>query len=270
MRSVIVAVSSDLHVGSTVGLCAPNVALDDGQIVEISKAQRWLWDCWLRYWQDISTLKAKYRAEVWTVFNGDLFDGLHHGTFQLWSQNSADWKKAAVETARPATEISKHVFITRGTEVHSGNSGKLEEEFGQVIGAVKTAGGNYSDYEWFIEAAGVKLLFRHHGSMGQLPWTFPNLINRQAVIEGLKDEYDAQLFIQSHKHKFGDSGLNYDKRVIHTPAWQLGSSWLKARPQLYGDIGGIAIICRDGDYEIKKYIYRAAKGEPWKASQSRN
>jgi len=42
--TVIVAVVADTHPNSTVGLCPPEVELDDGGTYHASKAQRWLWE----------------------------------------------------------------------------------------------------------------------------------------------------------------------------------------------------------------------------------
>ena len=48
-RPLILRVTSDLHAGSTVALCPPKVQLDDGGKYEASKAQLWLWECWLDF-----------------------------------------------------------------------------------------------------------------------------------------------------------------------------------------------------------------------------
>ena len=47
---IIVAIISDLHAGSTVGLCPPRFTLDDGGDYVSSPAQRWLWRNWNHFW----------------------------------------------------------------------------------------------------------------------------------------------------------------------------------------------------------------------------
>ena len=49
-----IAVVSDLHCGSTVGLHPPEeTPLDDGGAYTPSKAQGWLWSHWLAYWKRV-------------------------------------------------------------------------------------------------------------------------------------------------------------------------------------------------------------------------
>ena len=267
MKNIILAVVSDLHVGSTVGLCPPIVELDDGGKYKLTKAQKWLWEKWLDYWKSIGGLKKKYKAEVWVVVNGDMFDGDHHQTMQIWSSNPADWMNAA-DSIFKEIGAYKHFFIVRGTECHTGKSGNIEEMYAKRMNAEKdVVMGTHSWFELPLEASGVRMLFRHHGSVGMLPWTFANIINRQAVEEIIKKingEHDAELVIQSHRHKFGESGMNYPLRLVHTPAWQLRSAWGYSKPGLLSDLGGLAIICQDGKYSIEPFIYKAEKREVWK------
>ena len=49
----VVAVVSDLHINSTVGLCPGPVPLDDGGTHQPSKEQRALLRCWNEYWAEI-------------------------------------------------------------------------------------------------------------------------------------------------------------------------------------------------------------------------
>jgi hypothetical protein len=274
MKTIILAVVSDLHIGSTIGLCPPTITLDDGGTYRASKAQRWLWCKWQEYWKSIGELKEKYKAGVWIVSNGDLVDGNHHNTYQLWSKNTADWMRAADSVlSRDVIGDYEHIFITKGTDCHTGPSGVTEEIYGERIGA-EVYEGNRASYVLPVEASGVSILFRHHGNLGQKEWTFANGVNGQAVEEILKKargEHDADVVVQSHRHKFADSGLNYPSlRLIHTPAWQLRSAWGHSKPGLLSDIGGIAIVCNNGEYEVKVFIYKPVKMKVWKEANGDN
>ena len=57
MRYVL-AVVSDLHCGSTLGLCGPEpVELDDGGLYTPSAIQRWLWERWADYWRRVEVAR---------------------------------------------------------------------------------------------------------------------------------------------------------------------------------------------------------------------
>src|SRR5690349_18053925 len=84
-RPVVIAVVSDTHNGSTVALCPERIALDDGGAYEASRAQRWLWASWLDFWGKAQALRTAHDAALYTVFNGDLTEGNHHGSTQILS-----------------------------------------------------------------------------------------------------------------------------------------------------------------------------------------
>ena len=49
--STVIAIASDLHCGSTIGLCPDTgIELDDGGWYEPSNAQKWLWEEWQNHW----------------------------------------------------------------------------------------------------------------------------------------------------------------------------------------------------------------------------
>ncbi|MBU2177537.1 MAG: hypothetical protein KJ556_20795, partial [Gammaproteobacteria bacterium] len=88
----------DTHIGSTTALCPPIVRLDDGGEYRASREQRWFWDCWLRFWDDVSVLKRKYRARVVAIDGGDQREGDHHQTTGIWFVSSTDQDRAVVES----------------------------------------------------------------------------------------------------------------------------------------------------------------------------
>jgi len=89
----------DLHINSTVGLLKPSIILDDGGEYRASKGQRWLWRNWLNFWDEVQEVKKKNKAQVWTVFNGDVFDiNGRHIQSQNISQNEADVFKMGIDT----------------------------------------------------------------------------------------------------------------------------------------------------------------------------
>src|SRR3972149_9686768 len=103
--TTILAVVSDTHINSTVGLSTPSVTLDDGGEYRASKGQRWLWHNWLDFWDTVTELVTRHDAKVWTVFNGDLVegDGKNRST-QLITQNDTTVMSMALDAIRPALE----------------------------------------------------------------------------------------------------------------------------------------------------------------------
>lgn len=75
-------VISDLHVGSTVGLCPRDGLMgDDGVRIQPSKFQIGLCDAFDKLIEDVLQIKRiKQRA---LILNGDLVDGFHHNTVAL-------------------------------------------------------------------------------------------------------------------------------------------------------------------------------------------
>ena len=130
----VVVIVSDLHVNSTVGLCPQRVALDDGGTYQQSKAQRWIYRCWLDFWQHVDNLP---RSALYVVLNGDLVEGLHHGTTQLVTHNEETQLGMALQLLEPVARLADYLFIVRGTEAHTGPSAFWEEHIAEDLSAVR-------------------------------------------------------------------------------------------------------------------------------------
>jgi hypothetical protein len=274
--SVLWAITSDQHAGSTVALCPPSIDLDDGGRYEASAAQRWLWGLWLGYWEWIEQLREKYKAELYQEFNGDMTDGNHHGTTQILSGNSTVQAHVVDAVMRPPLALGlDRMFWVRGTEAHVGPSAAYEERIATglqkdgrpVVGDPET--GKASWWHLRAEVEGVRLDFAHHGRGFGRPWTKGTGVGTlaaQIFFEHCEaDEPFPHLAIRSHYHKHSDSGNQYRTRVIQTPAWQLQTAYThKVVPDSVADIGGIAVLCRDGQYEVFEYIHKPSRGAIWR------
>jgi hypothetical protein len=272
-RPVIIAVTSDHHTGSTLGLCPPEgVRLDDDGTYHPSKAQKWTWDCWEDYWR---TVKAKREgADLWCVYNGDLADGDHHNTPQIISRNP---EPAAYISERvfgvPADLKPERQFVIRGTEVHVGPSGATEEAWARRMRAERNP--ETKTWSWWhlrFEVHGVRFDFQHHGRTGTRPWTRTSVVG--ALAAEIFYEHAASgnphphLAIRSHRHVQADSYDAHPTRVIQTPAWQLKTAFAhKIAPESIADIGGIIVtVTPDGQYEVEKKLYRPSLPKTWKAA----
>src|SRR5690606_36827403 len=168
-RPVVLACVSDLHAGSTVGLCpASGIDLDDGGRYEPSKAQRWLWQCWREYWDEVARERDASGAALYVVLHGDVIDGAHHGTTQIVSGN-LDVQGAV---ARACLEVPRALgvdrwFVVRGTEAHVGPSAQAEEGIARWLGAERDRDtGTYSWWHLRLLVHDVLIDAAHHGRTG--------------------------------------------------------------------------------------------------------
>jgi len=259
-----VAVISDTHIGSTVALCPPNLYLDDGQSIEQSKAQKWLW-C---NWKDFIDFSTHLNKKLYIFHLGDVFENAHHEKTQLWSINEADWKKAAYETFSDFFSKAQHRFVIRGTPAHAKTGASLEEEFALSVKA-EQENERWSTWTRKVYVNDVLFDLAHKGPVGQLPWTISNPLNRLAfeVIANCCSRHTKlpDIILRSHNHTYGTSSDNCPVLVISMPAWQLCTEYIQTHnPVKMSSIGGIVFECWDGKYEIHKKLYIPKEEEPWK------
>ena len=267
-RPVVLAITSDIHAGSTVALCPPKVTLDDGGEYHASKAQLWLWERWQAFWQRAEQKRRQLDASLVQVFNGDLTEGDHHRTTQILSGNPT--AQAAVVNAAMKVPLALKpdaIVGIRGTEAHVGPSAAFEERI--FLGLKKDgwpvrvdeASGNASHWHWTFEHQGVRLDIAHHGKFGSRPSTKMNTvialafdIFTRAAIDGRPHPH---LAVRSHMHQFGDTGSAYPTRLIQMPAWQLATAFIhRLNPGAISDVGGILVTIADGTLEVEPIIFR--------------
>ena len=171
--STVVAVASDLHCGSTIGLCPDTgIELDDGGWYEASDAQKWLWSEWKQHWQTVKALSRKKTLHL--VLNGDMIDGDHHRTPQIASPLTGIHIRTAMESlAVPLALKPKQVHVVRGTPSHVGRSAESEEGIARALHGQgwpveqDPDTGMYSSYRRRLDIGSVRLDIAHHGRMGQ-------------------------------------------------------------------------------------------------------
>lgn len=160
MKSPIRAVVtlSDLHLGSTKAILPPGfVTLEENEI-QLNSMQKWLWECWGRM-NDF--LDDELDGDPFAlVLNGDMLEGCHHGTKEIWSPEMGDHVNAALLLLEPLTSKAAKTFLTRGTECHTNNH---EQILGKVLGSEKCPEtGIHSFDRLTLDIAGVRCVWRHH------------------------------------------------------------------------------------------------------------
>lgn len=258
----IVVFAGDFHCGSSLGLQPPVVRLDDGQILQHSRFQAFVWGRWSAFWQEVATEKARRGWRVIFFANGELCDDNWHRTPQMSSRNLADLVKLATQAFVPARRVADEIVVLRGTEAHSGGAGALDELMAERLAARPDGEGNWSRYGFYGEVEGVYLDVRHHpGHNAMRPWTHGGHVNRLAAdmmyqYWGCADP--PRLAVRGHIHTTADSSDNFPVRAVILPSWKL--SGRDAWGQRFGGagilpVGGAWATFENGDYELHKRIW---------------
>lgn len=260
-----VAVVSDLHIGSTVALSPATYNLPDGQILQASKSQLWINQCWNKFWSEFHKLQAKTKI---IVVNGEFCEGEHHANHQLSGQAEV-MEAMAVDLMLPHVNKVSKLFVVRGSSAHSKSQGMADEMVARQLGA-KTGSqvGWKSDYRWIINVGGVIMDFAHHVTGSGVPWTAGNNVRRmvlETVLNCNENNRSApDLIIRSHVHK--PAMFQYGKtRGYITPSWKLQDEYgFKIAPSSILPIGGLIITVDHGQAEVFTKTYRPEENSIYK------
>ena len=263
-KSAQVVVTSDHHIGSTVGLCPPEVYLDDGGEYKQTKLQAEAWKFWDKdFWPHVWN-RAKSRKTI-LVFNGDLIDGDHHDTNQIWTKSVFEQVRVATDILVKLTERADASYIVRGTAAHVQPSGTAEEAIAQKLKSTRVSGasvGARSIYHLMLNVYGVEMNIAHHGpNPGRRVWTYGNELRsytRTIVLDGLiargrgEKVVPPDVLIRSHvHHKVKETCTDYGHicQSFITPAWQWKTEHAHkvVSHEDIADVGGLIIDIDDGE-----------------------
>lgn len=229
---------SDLHVGSTVGLCPPGVKLVDGGGYEMNKFQETLWKYWQHFWSTFVPSRAKGSKSVSVVINGDAIDGVHHQTVNILSNSIDIQEQAAVkalETIRQLCPVKiDHLYMVIGTEVHVGPAGQSERRIADKIEAEPDEDGCIAPYQRWIQVDDVLFQFAHHIGVTSSA-AYESSAPMRELVSGLVEaaQWERPLpdvFVRSHRHRFIEVPIpsrNGRIRCVITPGWQLRTPFVE-------------------------------------------
>lgn len=212
-------VVSDLHCGSTVGLLPPGFVTRNGNEVGLNKLQQWLWKSWLSAGEWAANIVGDDPFVV--VSNGDLIDGYHHRTKEVWSVDEEDHVDAAKKILNPLIKKAKDTYVVFGTEVHTKN---LEENFANEVGAVKDPEtGKPCFLRLEMDINGCLVFFSHH--IGTTSRVYLEASQLSIALGNAQLEYaraghrKPDMCVFSHRHRYGfyDDGVS---ACLVTGAWQ--------------------------------------------------
>lgn len=263
VRNIIVI--SDLHCGCRLGLCPPEgVPLDDGGTYQPSRLQQKVWTWWREFWDDwVPRVTKGERFAV--VTNGDVLDGVHHGSTTQISHNLTDQARIAETVLLPIAERAHGLWMVRGTEAHVGPSATEEERLAQTLEAVPNEDGQRARWDLWLDLAGRRIHFLHHiGSTGS------NAYEATAVGRELVEEYNEaarwgrkrpDCIVRSHRHRHIEVRVPTDQgfaAAFVTPGWQLKTpfAWKIAGARLATpQFGGSLIRLGDEDLYTRHRVW---------------
>lgn len=275
-ETVVIAVTSDHHCGSTLGVCPPLIRLDEGGEYHHNEMQAWLWECWNTYWARVAEVRAAEHAALYQIFNGDLVDGQVKGSLQILSGNPN--AQAAVWNACVAVPLSLQpdkLFFVRGTGAHTGLSASSEERIADGLRRDKRpvqSDPRTKTASWWhlrMEVGGVYLDVAHHGRTGLREHTRGSAavlhVHDIILSYAKRRKRVPDLCIRAHHHKFNDSGAaGKVSRVITSGAWQLATEYVhKVATDSFADVGGFIIVIKNGEYRIETVDFPPLDDPVW-------
>lgn len=235
----------DTHVGSTIGISPKRFRIDESNVHEASESQLLILDFWNDFWKR----RKKDGRPLIAIFGGDLVDGDHHRTLQLWTQDELVQVDASVELLKPIVNLSERSFLLRGTTAHVGQSGRYDSRVARELGVP-------SYYHLQLNVSGVLFDLAHHGpSVGKRFWNLGNsarmYARHVAVSHIARKSKPPDVVIRGHVHKsvhetVRDNG--HTTEMIVSPSFQLKSEFafrVSSEDDL-ADIGGVVVGVENG------------------------
>jgi len=266
-------VVSDLHCGSTLGLCPPEGhTLDDGGCYKPSVLQKNIWGIWEEFWGEWVPRVTK--KEPWDlVVNGDAIDGDHHRTPTIISTNLHDQFRAAKQCLAPVVKMCKDsggkYHHVRGTEAHVGQSAQEEERLAEALGAEQDEGGSYSQWELWKRVGGSLVHLTHHvGTTGSQAYESTALMKElvEAFVEaGRWGDEPPQIVVRSHRHRCMSITIPTDRGygiVAVTPAFQGKTPYTFKIPGArvgQPQMGGLIIRAGDEEVHARFFVRRISR-----------
>lgn len=153
-----IVVIGDTHCGSTTGLLPPGCSTTEGIALGLNAHQQWIWARWLDFTEKF--VPEHCGTEPFAlVINGDLIDGIHHGTMQVVSPDISDQFKIAIEALTPIVEQAERTYIILGTESHTRN---VEHAIATYFEAKPAPDGRPAWDRLDIDVNGCLVRFVHH------------------------------------------------------------------------------------------------------------
>jgi hypothetical protein len=274
MKAIITV--SDLHIGSTTGVCPQSVTVTDGGEYRPNPYQRTLLKYWRNFWRVVIPEYTAGASKVVLVFNGDILDGVHHHTVNILSNSWAAQERAAIEHLLEIRDLCPvkidEIYVVKGTEVHVGPNGESEERIAKEIGAVPNELGEYASYQWWLQVDRVPFQFAHHigvTSSAAYESSAPMRELVAALVEAAQwGQAMPRVVVRSHRHRFIPVSIPSKwgrVQCVITPAWQLRTPFVERIDRMrMPHIGGVVFRVEDERCDTWEKIYQLPGPKPTK------
>lgn len=253
-------VASDLHCLSTFALLRPGFVTSEDNEIGLNKFQKWLW---AQYESCLEEVDRMANGRKFALFiNGDLIEGNHHRTKEILSVDEWEHARAAIYTLQPLVDRAAKIFVTEGTECHTGT---LEHAIAKEIGAEKDPNtGRHAFTELPVEVHGCFGLIRHHMPTTSRVYLEASQLSIQlgnSQLSHARVGHRVPKFVcGAHRHRTGAYN-DGNALMCVTPAWQgltrfgrkvvpdgkitPGFVWLDWANREHGEIPDARIIIRN-------------------------
>ncbi len=259
-----VIVVSDLHAGSRLGLCPRDgVTLDEGGRYMPSKLQQAVYAYWEAFWR-WAIDEACHGEPFVLVVNGDTTDGTPFNSTVQVSNSPSDQIHIAQELLAPIVDRAALYFQIKGTEVHVGKAGWVEEQVGELLGAELNSVGQRARYELRLQVGDRILQVMHHiGTTGSTAYESTAVLKEfNAALEHAArwGRKPCNIVGRSHRHVHCEVRLptaqGYGISFV-TPGWQLKTPFAWRIPgarQAPPQFGGSVIRLGDQDFYTRHWV----------------
>lgn len=210
---------SDTHCGSAKAVMPAGLTdVNDNELVP-NRIQSWLNTCWENSLDWV--LEICKGSSFALLLNGDLVEGIHHGTTQIVSPELADHVMIANALLSPLVERAERTFICQGTEVHTRN---VENHLGNLFGAVKSKDTGRRTFEHlYVDIHSCRISATHHINATSRPYLEASQYSIHLGVERIEavrsNQRAPDIVLRAHRHRYGlfDDG---NGMLVVTPPWQ--------------------------------------------------
>jgi hypothetical protein len=227
---------------------------------------------WRHFWETFVPLSTK--GEPYAVaINGDIVDGVHHGSTTQWSWNLTDQCRVAQRILEPVVKKCEgRFYVIRGTEAHVGKSAQEEERLAKELGAIPNKQGQHARYElWKLVGPRLVHLLHHLGTTGSQAYE-ATAIHKELVesfVEaGRWKRRLPDVIVRSHRHRYIETVIataNGRGFGCVTPAWQLKTGYVfrmaggrLSEPQ----IGGLVVRFHKDELFVRPWVQSLEREQP--------
>jgi hypothetical protein len=266
---------SDLHVGSTVGLCPPKVTVIDQGTYLPNQFQKTLYKYWCNFWKEYVPKLTEGAEKTILVVNGDVIDNVHHNTVNILS-NSIQVQAAILvlkDIYRLCPVPINELYFVAGTEAHSGFAAESERRIADKAGGLPDESGDIMPFQRWMDVNGTIFHFAHTigvTSSAAYESSAPMRELVASMVEATQwDRPMPDVLVRSHRHRFIEVPLPTTRgriRAVITPGWQLKTPFTERIDRMrMPHIGGVVFLVeKDKSCQVKEKMYPLPEPKPTK------